>query len=348
MSVCTPFYCGVLEAALSISTSSTSPHEEPAQFARGYSIAIFGIILWSSTGVFIRYLTETYRIPPLVLAFWRDLFLVLVLAFVFILASPKRLRVARKQIVFLLIFGIIVSLFNAAWTISVALNGAAVATVLAYSSAAFTAILGWRIFGESLGWLKVVAVVASLFGCVFVSGAYELQTWYANPLGILTGLFSGLAFGGYSLMGKEASRRGIDAWTTLMYAFLFAVVFLLLYNLVDIGLPQGIASPNLMWLGNAFLGWLILFILAAGPTIGGYGLYTVSLVYLPASVANLIATMEPVITATLAYIFLGEWMNGAQWFGAALILIGVTLLRIGEGQNHRRRAIGLRKPGFVR
>jgi drug/metabolite transporter (DMT)-like permease len=69
-------------------------------------------------------------------------------------------------------------------------------------------------------------------------------------------------------------------------------------------------------------------LLAAGPTLGGYGLYTVSLTRLPASTANLIATLEPAVTAGLAFVFLGERLTGPQFLGGSLILTGVVLLRL--------------------
>jgi len=68
----------------------------------------------------------------------------------------------------------IIEVFNALWTTSVAYNGAAVATVLVYSSAAFTAVIGWRLFSESLGVVKIIVVVLSIVGCILVSGAYDL------------------------------------------------------------------------------------------------------------------------------------------------------------------------------
>ena len=45
-----------------------------SKLTKGYLIALVATTFWSTTGVFIRYLTETYHLPPLVLAFWRDLF----------------------------------------------------------------------------------------------------------------------------------------------------------------------------------------------------------------------------------------------------------------------------------
>jgi drug/metabolite transporter (DMT)-like permease len=326
------------------------PIKASAALTKGYVICFIGTVLWSSTAVFIRYLTETYRLPPLVLAFWRDMILASTLGLVFAIAKPTRLRVERRDLSFLLIYGLVLSLFNSTWTISVALNGAAVSTVLAYSSAAFTAVLGWRLFGERLGALKILAVTFSLLGCVFVAGAYNRLAWQVNMLGVVTGLFSGLAFAAYSLMGKAASQRAIEPWTTLLYTFAFAAVFILLYDLGAAWLPAGLASTDLFYLskaastavsaatypaaGGAVIGWLVLAILAVGPTAGGYGLYTVSLTYLPASVANIIATLEPAMTAILAYLFLGEMFTSPQWFGSILIALGVIILRIGESRGY--------------
>jgi drug/metabolite transporter (DMT)-like permease len=295
-------------------------------------ICLAGTAVWSTTAIFIGYLSTTYRLPSLVLAFWRDLLVALALAGVFAVFRPVRLRIERRHLTFLVLYGLLLSIFNAAWTASVAFNGAAVATVLAYSSPGFTAILGWRLFGERLGGWKILAVLLSLVGTILVSGAYNPQAWRINPLGVATGLLSGLAFAGYSLMGKAAAQRNINPWTTLLYTFGFAAVFLLGYNLVP-GWLSGKPLGDLFWLQEAWVGWAILFVLAVLPTIGGYGLYTVSLGYLPASVANLIATLEPAMTAVLAYLFLGETLTPLQLAGGVVIISGVVLLRITDNRS---------------
>jgi len=75
-----------------------------------------------------------------------------------------------------------------------------------------------------------------------------------------------------------------------------------------------------------------LYLLAAGPTVLGFGLYNVSLGYLPSSVANLIVTLEPAFTAVIAYFLFGERLNGLQLGGSLLILAGVVFLRVYEGR----------------
>src|SRR5512140_1210978 len=78
-------------------------------------------------------------------------------------------------------------------------------------------------------------------------------------------------------------------------------------------------------------GWGVLLALAVGPTLAGYGMYNVSLTYLPSSVANLIVSSEPAFTVVIAYLLLGERMNWVQVGGGLLILGGVVFLRVYEG-----------------
>ena len=270
----------------------------------------------------------------MVLAFWRELFVALTLLPILALIRPSLLRVERKDLRYLLIYGLVLAIFNSTWTLSVALNGAAISTVLAYCSAGFTALLGWWFLKERLDWSKIVAVVLSLSGCVLVSGALDLAAWSANFAGIVTGMFSGLLYAIYSLMGRLASQRNLNPWTTLLYTFGFAATFLLFLNLLPGGFLPGKAlqAVDLLWLGNSLTGWGILLLLAAGPTLTGYGLYNISLGYLPSSVANLIVSLEPAFTAIMAYIFFGELLNGIQVFGSLMILAAVIFLRIYEGK----------------
>jgi drug/metabolite transporter (DMT)-like permease len=311
----------------------STPAFTKTHLTRGYTVALFSAVILSTTAIFIRYLTRNFHLPALVLAFWREVFVTLSMVIGLGLIRPVLLRVDRKYLRYLVLYGLVLALFNSLWTLSVALNGAAVSTVLAYCSAGFTALLGWWLLKERLDWAKLLAVVLCLGGCVLVSGALDPAAWRVNLPGIITGILSGLFYAFYSLMGRSASQRGLNPWTTLVYIFGFAVVFLLAFNLLGRGiLPGAIARPaDFLWLGNAWVGWGILFLLAVGPTLTGYGLYNVSLTYLPSSVANLIVSLEPAFTAAIAYFLLGERLTWVQVGGSLLILGGVVFLRVYEG-----------------
>ncbi len=299
------------------------------QLTRGYSVGLLSALILSTTAILMRHLNVAYHMPPLVLAFWRDGMVALTLLAVLAVVRPLWLRGTGQHRLYLLAYGLLLAVFNAMWAFSVALNGAAVSTVLAYSSAGFTAMLGWWLLKERLGWVKIVAVLFSLGGCALVSGALDPAAWQTNLPGIVTGILTGLCYAGYSLMGRSAAQRGMNTWTTLLHIFAFAAFFLLLFNLLPgVVLPANVARPaNLFWLGNSLAGWIILFLLAAGPSLTGYGLYNVSLEYLPSSVANLIVSTEPVFTAIIAYLLLGERLTLIQLGGGLLILTAVVLLR---------------------
>ena len=305
---------------------------------RGYSFAILGAFFLSTTSIIIRHMTLTYQIPALILAFWRNVFVVTTLLLVFLLFNKKLLRVNRENLKFLIFFGFIVAIFNSFWTLSVSINGAAVATVLVYCSAGFTVLLGWWLLHEKLTWIKIVAVFFSLGGCVLVAEAYQPGIWNTNLSGILTGILSGLSYAAYSLMGRTSSNKGVSPWTTLLYSFGFAGLFLLLFNLIpgDFFIGKAVVASDLMWLGDQWDGWIILFLLAAIPTLGGFGFYNVSLSYLPSSIANLIATTEPVFTAVSAYLILAERLTPIQIIGSIITLSGVVFLRLFENNKKER------------
>ena len=297
-----------------------------SRLAKGYLIAILGITLWSTTGIFISYLVTNYKLPALSLAFWRNLLVcAAVLVALFIVRRPL-LRIPVSQIGFYAFYGLVLAVFNSIWVLSVQANGAAVATVLAYSSAGFTAILALWLFKEKLGPAKMIAVILSLSGCVLVSNAYRADMWRLNPLAVSTGLLSGLLFAAYTLLGKEAARRQINVWTSMLYSFAFASLFTLIFNLIP-QLPGAAGSYQVLRPNLPMQGWLILIILSFVPTVLGFGLYNTSMNYLPASITNLLATLEPAMTAVEAYIFLGERMSIAQITGGLIILSAVLIVQ---------------------
>lgn len=306
-------------------------HSSPRNISTGYLIGLSATVFLSFTGILISYLSRAYQLPSLVLALWRDVAVVLGLAAFFAVFSRGRFRLDRAHASFFILYGLTLSLFNSMWTFSVQYNGAAIATVLAFSSPAMTAVLAFYLFGERLNAVKLGSIILSLIGTVLVSGAADPKAWQVNAAGIITGLLTGLFFACYNMVGKTSANRSIDPWTTMLYGFCSGVGFLFLFNLGANAIGGQAPLANILWLGNAYAGWAILFLLGVGPTIGGYGLYLVSLGYLPATVASLIGALEPVFTALWAYLIFREGLTGVQLLGSLLVLGSVIVLRLGEG-----------------
>jgi len=309
-----------------------TPSPKISHTTRGYLTAFAAAIVLSTTAIFISHLSTAYKLPALVLAFWREIIVASTLFLVLTVTRRVSLRVDKRDLSYLLVYGFVLAIFNSLWTTSVVLNGAAVSTVLVYCSGAFTALLGWWLLKEHLGLIKLLAVVLSFGGCALVAGATDPAVWQSNVAGIIVGMLAGLSYAVYSLMGRTAANRGLNPWLTIMYTFAFASVFMLSANLLGGGkLPGTAPAPvDMFWLGTRWAGWGVLFLLAAGPTVAGFGFYNMSLGDLPSSVANLIVSTEPVFTAVIAYLLLGERMTAIQIGGSLLILAGVALMRLFE------------------
>lgn len=297
-----------------------SAEQRRAHLNRGYAIALIGVTLWSTTGIFISYLFKHYPLSPMTLAFWRNIFVVISLGLGLLIFRRNFFKIEKRDRWFLLLYGLSLSLMNGLWTFSVAYNGAAVSTVLVYASPGITAIAGKFIFKERLTWIRILAVVASLIGCVLVARATDPEQWTLNAVGIIIGVGSAFSFTLYSVMGKIVFHRRINSWGATWYAF---VIAMLVFAFTQTG-------DTVLSLGTHFDGWLILIVLAVIPTLGGFGLYTASLGYLPAGTANLIAVLEPVLTSILAFFLLGETLLPIQLLGAAFIVGSVVSLRLEE------------------
>ena len=292
-----------------------------SHLARGYALALTGTFVWSATGPMIAYLLASTTLLPVTLAAWRDLLTAGVLALLLAAFARHRLRLPRRHWGFLAAYGATLALTNAVWTWSVQPNGAAISTVLVYTSPALVALGSRWLFGERLSRVIGVSLVLSIVGVALVAGLYDPLTLAANPMGTILGIGSGALFAAYSLFGKGAARRGLHATTIMVYTFGAAGALLFLAAGRD-ALPT---IPPSAWLG--------LFILAAGPTLGGYGLFTASLAYLPATNASLVTALEPALTACLAWVFLGETMTPVQLLGGALIVSSVVALALGERRS---------------
>ena len=300
--------------------TSSSAEAQRAHLNRGYIIALTGITLWSTTGIFISYLFKHYPLGPMTLAFWRNIFVVISLGLGLLVFRRNVFKIEKHDRWFLLLYGLSLSLMNALWTFSVAYNGAAVSTVLVYASPGITAVAGKFFFKEKLTWIRIAAVVASMIGCVLVARAIDPEQWQLNAIGIVIGVLSAFSFTAYSVMGKIVFHRQINSWGATWYAFVVAMIVFAFTQTGD----------TVLSLGTHYDGWLILIVLAVIPTIGGFGLYTASLGYLPAGTANLIAVLEPVLTSILAVFLLSETLLPIQLLGAAFIIGSVVSLRLEE------------------
>lgn len=300
----------------------------------GYTIALTSAVILSTTGIFIAYLSREYSLPALILSFWREFLVSLILMLFIGIRNPRALLPGWKKVPFYLLYGFVLAVFNGIWTFSVALNGAALATFLVYTSPVFTALLGSLLLKEKMTLLHWFCISLSMTGCLLISDYLSTTDSGISITGLAVGLLSGFAYALYTIQGRKAGQHSssTEVWSSLCWIFGIASLFMLLFILIlrALSFSPGVLTGNLFHLGKAWKGWMVLLLLAGLPTLSGYGLYNLSLKYLPSLTVSLLASTEPVFTALLAYLLLKETLTISALTGSIFILSSVFLIQSGS------------------
>jgi drug/metabolite transporter (DMT)-like permease len=179
-------------------------------------------------------------------------------------------------------------------------------------------LLARLLFGEPLGWAKIVAVGLAFLGTMLV---VEAQLKAAPPIGIILGLTSAAIYSGYILYGSRLLPGIPPVSATATIATAAAIVW------------SGVAATS----GQLAVNWtLSRFGLLAGFAVVGTTIpvlaFILGLRLVGASRAAILSTFEPASSVLLAVLILGEGANPIQYLGGAFILASVVVL---EGQGWR-------------
>lgn len=286
----------------------------------GYGYVLCAAILWGLIGPLSK-LAFAAGMDTLEVAFWRT-----ALAWCFFAVqavATKETRVAARDVPAVVGFGVvcIAGLFGT-YMVAVDAGGAALASVLLYTAPAWVALLSWLFLREPMGGFKVAAVVATVAGVAGVSFGPELTGGIGfGPKAVLFGLLSGVTYALYYIFGKCFLAR-YKTPTVFLYALPVGALVLL---------------PFVHFTRPTVQGLLPCLALAVLSTYGAYSVYYAGLKRLEATRAAVVATLEPVVAAGLAYALFGECFGPMGYLGAGLIIASV-LLTIWDGARERLRA----------
>lgn len=285
---------------------------------KGCGLAFLAAVLWATLGLFGKFL-YSYPVDPITVVALRAIIASLSLGCILILLHPGWLRIDRGDLPFFVLYGVVgVALNYACYFLALKWTTVTTAVVILYTYPALVVVGAALFFKEPLGRTKLLALAMALVGCFLVAQGYDASAMRLNLLGVLFSLGGATTMAAYSLLGK----RGVQCypgWTVVFYAIGFGAVALAIWR------GNGLVSA----LGYPWQAWVLIVGLAWGPTLLAYALFTLALNYVEAGRASIVATLEPVLAAGLAYLVLGERLAGPQWAGAAMILMAVWVLQMG-------------------
>lgn len=193
-----------------------------------------------------------------------------------------------------------------------------VAAVLLYTAPAIVMLLSCILFKESLTKIKIVSLIATFIGCVFVTGVIGSGESLSAP-GILIGLGAGFGYALYSIFSRYALERGYHSFTISFYTFLIAAIGILPF--VNVGKLYEVSFANV-----GMFGFTILFGLVS--TVLPYIFYNFGLVHVENGKASIIASIEPVVATLFGVVLFKEKLTSNTVIGVVLVLGAITICNL--------------------
>ncbi len=239
------------------------------------------------------------------------------------LKDPALLKISTENLPYFIglgVFGIGSAQFF--YLLAISKINVAAAILLHYTGPVFVALYVVFVQRQKLSFNSALAILGTLFGCFLVVGAYNLQLFALNRLGIIAGILAAISFAVYSILGEYGMRR-YTPWTVLLYGMLFAA---LMWNSLHPPLEAFLHRYSLFQWG------LILFIGICG-TIFPFGLYFEGVKRIKPTHASITATIEPISAGVIAAVFLGEVMATLQIIGGLIVVVSIIVLQLNTAGN---------------
>ena len=272
-------------------------------------------ILWGSMGLFVRTL-NAQGLASMEIVGLRAAVTAVALFLFLLLFDRKLFRIHLRDLWCFLGTGICsIVFFNFCYFKAITMTSLSVAAILLYTAPAIVMVLSYFLFKEKLTKRKLLALVMTFTGCVFVTGILT-ETGTVTAGGILVGLGAGLGYALYSIFSRYALAKGYASLTITFYTFLIAAIASCF--LTDMGIVVQVAAGSA---GHLF------FCLAFGVlcTVAPYLAYTLGLQYVENGKASIIASVEPVTATLLGAILFHEKLTASGVFGMVLVLAALIL-----------------------
>ena len=283
----------------------------------GVLAATTGVVLW---GCLVPLAKSAENVNGIVLGFHR-LWIGAVAVLVVFYATGGRLnrRTLRTSIWGGVLFGMDIIFFFSAIKLTTVAN----ATIVGALQPALLLYVGARWFGEQVSTALVGLTVVAIGGAAVVaigSASGGSDDW--SLAGDLCALAALASWSGYFI----ASKRAREVLSSLEYLASFLVVATVLVA------PFAIVAPGPFDPGAE--GWLVVFVVAV--ISGGLGHFLMNFAHphIPLYLASLLTLAVPVMSTTVALLFLDEPLNAVQVLGMAIVLlaVGLVVLRTERGK----------------
>jgi len=292
----------------------------------GYAMAATAALLWGVNGTVSKTILAT-GLSSERLAQVRSLGAAVGLIAILAVLSPGRLRLTKRELPYIVFFGT-VGLALVQWFYFLAIHRLAIgiALLIQYLAPLLVALWARFVYHDPIRRRIWVALALALTGLALIAnvfgGAASLST-----SGVAFALAGALAYATYVLLAEHVVG-GRDPVSLLAWGFLLASVF---WSVVAPlwSFPLHSVTRNTSLLGHLhdvhLPVWVLLAWMLVLGTIIPFFLLVSALRHLSASRVAIVAMLEPVAGAFVAWLWLAESLDTVQVTGAAIVLVGILL-----------------------
>ncbi len=275
-----------------------------------YLALVAGIFIIGTSAILVKFA----NLPGIVSGFYRVAIASAVLLPAFFYKNKGAKLPIWNNLKFILLGGILFGTDIGLWNTSILMTTAAKATLLSNNAPVWVGLGAAILFKEKLTKKYWAGLVLALLGMSIILGIDKLGREALN-LGDVLAFSTSFLYAGVMLSTQKARTR-VDTLTFSALYTATAALTLLPIALLTRQQMSGFSSQT----------WAALFGLGLGPQVIGWLLINYALGHLRASHVSVSLLGQPVVTAILGVVILGEGLTAPQIVGGVLALTGIYLV----------------------
>lgn len=310
----------------------------------GYAMVTAAAMLFAVNGTVSKLVLTQAELPSLRLTELRATGAFLCLVAFIGLTDPGRLRVARDEIGLLVFYGI-VGFALVQWLYFVAIERLpiGIGLLLEFTAPVLVALWARLVWHEPVRRRVWAALALALAGLCLVTQVWEDVR--LDTVGLVAAVVAAGSLATYFLAGEHATGRR-DALSLTCLSLGVAALF---WAVVQPWwtFPTEIVGESVSLLGRfddvSAPVWLLLAYIVVLGTVVPFILLVSALHHVPATRVTIVAMLEPVLAAIVAWIWLGEELAAVQVAGGLIVLVGVILAQTSRADDRAEQHEDLRK-----
>ena len=283
--------------------------------AKGYILGAVAAATYGMNPLFALPLYKAGMNPDSVL-FFRYLFAIPVLGMM-IVARGRSFKLKRKEVLPLIIMGLLVALSSLALFQSYNCMDVGIASTLLFVYPILVALIMWIAFKEKLTLPTVLCILLALGGIGLLYKSGDGST--LNLTGIILVMISALSYAIYIVGVNQSTLKNLATLSLTFYVLLFGLVLFLVR--VDFGQSLRVAETWYLW-GN-------LIALAIFPTAISFLCTTQAIQYIGSTPTAILGALEPLTAVFFGVVVFGESLTLRLSCGMLMIILAVTLIIAG-------------------